>query len=133
MEEDIKLLKDKINFCKNNTECRDELNQCFGCAFEVEEIQAIENLIARNEELEEWYELFNKTSPEKMKIIVDSFHEIMAQKFDKEFIPKSKIKEKIDKYNAREKKELKGLKGQDRYFVKQMYQYMKQALQELLD
>lgn len=30
------------------------------------------------------------------------------------------------------KQELKGLKGQDRFFVKQMYQYRKDSLQKIL-
>ena len=47
----IEILEERINFCKNNTECREELNQCFGCTFEIEEIQAIENLIKENQEL----------------------------------------------------------------------------------
>lgn len=42
------------------------------------------------------------------------------------------IKNKIEELNKKEKEELKGLKGQDRYFVKQMYQYMKKPLEEIL-
>lgn len=50
----------------------------------------------------------------------------------KDFIPKSLIKEKIEELKQQEKEELKGMKGQDRYFVKQMYQYKIQVLEELL-
>lgn len=35
--------------------------------------------------------------------------------------------------NEEEKQELKGLRGQDRFFVKQMYQYRKDSLQGLLE
>ena len=49
----IEILEERINFCKNNTECREELKQCFGCTFEIEEIQAIENLIQGYKDLEE--------------------------------------------------------------------------------
>lgn len=48
-------------------------------------------------------------------------------------IPISVIQNTLEDINKKEKEELKGLKGQDRYFVKQMYQYMKKPLQELLE
>lgn len=47
-------------------------------------------------------------------------------------IPKQKVKDKIEELNKKEKKELKGMKGQDRYFVKQTYQNKRMILQELL-
>ena len=46
----IELIKKQIDFCKNNTECREELNQCFGCSIEVEDVNALEiflNLISK--------------------------------------------------------------------------------------
>ena len=42
------------------------------------------------------------------------------------------VKEKVIQDFTKEKQELKGLKGQDRYFVKQMYQYRKDSLQKIL-
>lgn len=48
----IELIKKQIDFCKNNTECREELNQCFGCTIEVEDVNALEiilNLIEKQE------------------------------------------------------------------------------------
>ncbi len=51
----------------------------------------------------------------------------------KDYIPKSKVKEKIEELDKKEKEELKGLKGQDRYFVKQMYMYKRNILQELIE
>lgn len=51
----------------------------------------------------------------------------------KNYIPVSLVEEKIEELNKEEKQELKGLKGQDRYFVKQMYQYKRSVLQELLE
>lgn len=47
-------------------------------------------------------------------------------------IPKQKVKDKIEELNKKEKKELKGMKGQDRYFVKQTYQNKRMILQELI-
>lgn len=49
------------------------------------------------------------------------------------FIPVSLVGETIEELNKKEKQELKGLKGQDRYFVKQIYQYKRSVLQELLE
>lgn len=51
--------------------------------------------------------------------------------FDK-IIPVQKVKDKIEELNKKEKKELKGMKGQDRYFVKQTYQNKRMILQELI-
>lgn len=48
------------------------------------------------------------------------------------YILKSKVKDKIEELNKKEKEELKGMKGQDRYFVKQTYQNKKMILQELI-
>ena len=56
-----------------------------------------------------------------------------TEKLQKETIWKSKVIEKIEEYNKREKEELKGMKGQDRYFVKQMYNYMRKSLEEFLE
>ena len=49
------------------------------------------------------------------------------------YIPISAIQNKIKEIDKKEKEELKGLKGQDRYFVKQMYQYMRKPLDEILE
>lgn len=48
-------------------------------------------------------------------------------------IPKSKVKEKIEELDKEEKRELKGTKGQDRYYIKQKYMYKRKVLQELLE
>ena len=47
-------------------------------------------------------------------------------------IPVEAIEEKINKINENEKKELKGTKGQDRYFIKQIYESQKNILRNLL-
>ena len=49
-----------------------------------------------------------------------------------ESISKEKIKDKIKELNKKEKEELKGMKGQNRYFVKQTYQNKRMILQELI-
>ena len=48
-------------------------------------------------------------------------------------IPKEVIEKTIKQIGKKEKEELKGLKGQDRYFVKQMYQSQEKLLQELME
>ena len=47
-------------------------------------------------------------------------------------ILKQKVKDKIEELDKEEKRELKGTKGQDRYFVKQTYQNKRMILQELI-
>lgn len=49
-----------------------------------------------------------------------------------EYILTETIEKKLKELYKKEKEELKGLKGQDRYFVKQMYQSMRKPLEELL-
>ena len=48
-------------------------------------------------------------------------------------IPRQVVEEKLKEIDKNEKEELKGLKGQDRYFVKQMYQNQRKPYQELLE
>lgn len=55
-----------------------------------------------------------------------------AEKLLLDSIPKSVIREKMKKVEREEKIELKGLKGQDRYYVKQEFMYKKNILKELL-
>lgn len=52
---------------------------------------------------------------------------------DEETIPKYKIREKIKELEKKAKQELKGVKGQDRYFIKQIYHSKRSFLKELLE
>lgn len=47
-------------------------------------------------------------------------------------IARELLENKLKELDKQEKEELKGLKGQDRYFVKQMYQYARKPLEEIL-
>lgn len=80
MEEDIKLLESQIQTCK---ECK--FATCEQCEISWREVKAIENLKARNKKLE--YE--NKT----LKGFVSS---IYNETPEEDYIPKSKVKEKIE-------------------------------------
>lgn len=118
MEEDIKKIKNMLNIhssldfgAKDYTDILDE-----------EERLSIQNLIDRNRYLE------TKAAAE----INNEINNIKVEIF-KNYIPISSIEEELKELDRKEKQELKGLKGQDRFFVKQMYQYRKDILQELLE
>lgn len=87
-------------------------------------LQAIENLINRNKELEEFIIKYYDEIRKEYEGLIN--HKLI------DYIPKSKIKEKIEELDKEEKRELKGTKGQDRYFIKQIYQYKRKVLEELL-
>lgn len=61
------------------------------------------------------------------------YYRDLANSYQGNCISKEKIKDKIEELNKKEKEELKGMKGQDRYFVKQTYQNKRMILQELLE
>lgn len=84
----------------------------------------INEIIDRNEELEER----NKDLQESVDQIYDDYQDIGKMYFN--LI--EKIENNIEELKQQEKEELKGMKGQDRYFVKQIYQYKIQVLEELL-
>lgn len=79
----------------------------------------------KNETLEE---LLQGTLYEMYK-----YYRNLANSYQGNCISKEKVKDKIEELNKKEKEELKGMKGQDRYFVKQTYQNKQIILQELLD
>lgn len=61
------------------------------------------------------------------------YYRDLANSYQGNCISKEKIKDKIEELNKKEKEELKGMKGQDRYYVKQTYQNKRMILQELLE
>ena len=136
MEEDIKILADLIFEIKK-------------LGVDEEKAQAIENLIKgyrkleeRNKELFETCCRYEDTLEHYEYKIFDELDDYIKldeiRKLDKisikgkKYISEMKVKEKIEELNKKEKEELKGLKGQDRYFVKQMYMYKRNILQELM-
>ena len=78
----------------------------------------------KNETLEE---LLQGTLYEMYKYYRD-----LANSYQGNCISKEEVKDKIEELNKKEKEELKGMKGQDRYFVKQTYQNKRMILQELI-
>ena len=93
------------------------------------QMQIILNLIEKlQKEKEELIEIYR--SEKKMKNEYIKFYQDLLLK--ENVIPVQKVKDKIEELNKKEKEELKGMKGQDRYFVKQTYQNKRMILQELI-
>ena len=112
MEEEIKEdAKKIIEYCKNSMNFKELGDR----VFHEDIADFIENLIARNKELEKSYNIAY----------------IGGKGFERQQW-KEKIQKKIKALDEEEKEELKGLKGQDRYFIKQMYQAKRSFAEELL-
>ena len=159
MEEDIKILEDYIKLINKGycNECNELCNIYGAPSYPSRAIsQAIGNLLKAYKELKEEnketvkdnFRLKNKLETkrkeyqetykdvrEELKELKEN-NQIQQQQlngaFDRGFIPVAKAKEKIEEITKQEKEELKGMKGQDRYYVKQMYNYKRQGIEELL-
>ena len=109
--------KKAIEYTEN---CLMKITLRIDCEFDVNILDTLLNIIKKlqkeNEELN--YKLHSK------KIALEIYNR---------YIPKSKLKEKKEELDKEEKRELKGTKGQDRYYIKQKYMYKKEVLQELLE
>lgn len=119
-EEIIKTLQERVDFCKNNTECREELKECFGCSFEVEEIEAIETLLNLYNKEKEKNEKLNNLIYTKLKlnIIENGMRQI-------DYINKNKIKEKITYYE-----ELIKTNPEDEEILRHIIQALNEILEE---
>ncbi len=121
---------------KNKTNIEEDISRCKKIIKDnTKTINVIENILADRERLEkenrkltyarDWY--FEHTVN---KIVTpEMLHKILRTKY----ISRDEIKDKIRSLNKQEKEELKGTKGQDRYYIKQKYMYQRNILQELLD
>ena len=113
IEKDIHLLESYAGMTHkmNDNQGRPKLDQA------IEHILSdYKRVLKENEELN--YKLHSK------KIALEIYNR---------YIPKSKLKEKKEELDKEEKRELKGTKGQDRYYIKQKYMYKRKVLQELLE
>lgn len=98
----------------------------------IDVINAIQNLIARYKELEDK----NKTLETLLQGSLYQmylYYKELAGRYQANSISKDKVKEKKEELDKEEKRELKGTKGQDRYYIKQKYMYKRKVLQELLE
>lgn len=140
MEEDIKILEKLSSIYQ---ELKKDFEEGHASSYEMqfEDFTAIENLLKRYKELEEELEsekFYHNADKEFIQKYHDEASELNTKCINLETqlsnsIPISVIQNTLKEINKKEKEELKGLKGQDRYFVKQMYQYMRKPLQKLLE
>lgn len=111
---------------------------------ENEELKRIDKIVENitEEDIEKAIKEYNECEDEfKTKLSLKQFDINVAyndyleklNEYKENSVPIQKIKDKIEKLNKKEKEELKGLKGQDRYFVKQIYQNKRIILQELIE
>lgn len=117
IEETIKIIERKIKEAEHYT---DITGLCLTldkelCNAFINILSAYKRVLKENEELN--YKLHSK------KIALEIYNR---------YIPKSKLKEKKEELDKEEKRELKGTKGQDRYYIKQKYMYKRKVLEELL-
>lgn len=111
---------------------------------ENEELKRIDKIVENitEEDIEKAIKEYNECEDEfKTKLSLKQFDINVVyndylekiNEYKENSVPIQKIKDKIEKLNKKEKEELKGLKGQDRYFVKQIYQNKRIILQELIE
>lgn len=137
-EEDRKILEKLINTMKSDRELFDEKTDKEIYTFFINALEHIlsdyKRVLKINEVLlKENEELKNKLSLKQFDInVVYNDYLEKLNEYKENSIPIQKIKDKIEELNKKEKKELKGMKGQDRYFVKQTYQNKRMILQELI-
>ena len=111
MEEDLKILEEFIKSIKNFNNYADNTNVSL---ITKKQVQAVKNLIARNEELE----VINKMQEYRISVIDE-----------RELIPKSKIKEKIEELL----KKGNNLSEEERQKETEFLQGKLKAYEELLD
>lgn len=107
--------------------------------------KAIENLIQRNKDLEQ-IEKEHKEENGRLREELSQYKRIdklvsnitpeevdtAIKRASEQFIEVSKVEKELIQLNKDEKTELKGMKGQDRYFVKQQYAAKREILEKVL-
>lgn len=105
----------------------------------------VENLIQRNKDLEE-IEKEHKEENGRLREELSQYKRIdklvsnitpeevdtAIKRASEQFIEVSKVEKELIQLNKDEKTELKGMKGQDRYFVKQQYAAKREILEKVL-
>lgn len=117
MEEELKRIECLIERCN---QCK--LNACITCDICWSEVQAIENLLARNKELEEEVDSLVKQYEYQGALMVNEY--FSKKQVFKHFIPISVIQNKIDWYKAYEGTVM---------YKKYNYEEIIQVLQKLLE
>lgn len=131
-----RVIKIKEVLLKENKELKEKENKIYK---EVQESLAFEKFLIVKERKPD---LFNQGRFYISQIIYDILKDVQnpegIHKENKciqyiDYISVQRVKDKIEKLNKKEKEELKRMKGQDRYFVKQIYQTKRIILQELIE
>ena len=129
MEEDIKIIEDNIDMFI------DTLYECYRQSAVKPFEKAIKNLLAKYKKLKEVEEVveyfkFCRGSLPKDELLIVMCNEDFCRNFGNDFIPKSKVKEKIEEINNVNNAEaLEDLMNNKNYTITQLVQYV---LQELL-
>lgn len=90
-----------------------------------------ESLIKENEYLKEQLSEYKRIN-NLVKNITPEEVDAAIKRASEQFIEVSKVEKELIQLNKDEKKELKGMKGQDRYFVKQQYAAKREILEKVL-
>lgn len=137
-EEDIEILEEKmnkeLNFLIENANKTEQLTAISIIAMKEPVILLFLSILSDYKRVLEMNEVLLKENEElkNQEATARKINELLVQRYSNS-IPIQKVKDKIEKLNKKEKEELKGLKGQDRYFVKQIYQNKRIILQELIE
>ena len=132
-EEEKKAIEKFVEKCKKLDESVEIKGVSVGEEYRILETvcKALDLVIKLQKENEEL-----KAENEYNKLLLDTNKNFTIDKKNRKYkrnvIEIQKEKEKKEEINKKEKEELKGMKGQDRYFVKQTYQNKKMILQELI-
>lgn len=135
IEEDIKILEE---FKTNGyhillMKYGDRIKTNFKLEKALEHIlSAYKRVLKENEELKEDRDKFKKALGKRITYC-NELEKDLFENCSNYVIPIQTIKDKIKELNKKEKQELKGTKGQDRYDIKQQYMYQRNILQELLE
>ena len=141
IEEDITKINTYIELVLEKDYCNcNELNTILGkhcdgsknVAYAMQHILSeYKRVLKENKELQEDRNKFKKALGKRITYC-NELEKDLFENGSNYVIPKQKVKDKIEELNKKEKKELRGMKGQDRYFVKQTYQNKRMILQELI-
>ena len=125
IEEAIKVMEHWIEYEKNNKEKINRADELINIQETI--LSAYKRVLKENEELkfEERRRIIGKYGDAEI-------HDVINKILSNDYIPVSKVKEKKEELDKEEKRELKGTKGQDRYYIKQKYMYKRKVLEELL-
>lgn len=131
IQEDIKVLEE----LKNKKYIVDKVEGWEQYLLTTRQQIAIENLIAKNKELEKLSENIKMFRDNNLSSEIDyviALKSNFMEYLKTDYILKSKAEELLKRLDKEEKEKLKGVKGQDRYFIKQMYQAKRSVIEELL-